>query len=263
MTAGARRSLTTSIGALVAFATLSIVFAQVSFAQVSFAPAPTPPTPAAAAPAIAARADSTAPPDTTVQVEFPHPDSTLAPRLREGGYILVFRHSITDWGQKDSDIENFEDRSTQRNLSKEGEEQATAIGKAIRALDVPILAVLSSPMWRCRDTARLAFGQEQTSIELFRRGPEYRAARIILMSTELDDPQNLVLVTHQDLLIPIIDGLRRDQLKEGDCFVIKPLGETKFEVVAQVTPDDWARLAGMPTAPKSAKAPESSKPTKK
>lgn len=225
--------------------------------------------------ASAAGSASKAPPDTTAAapagadtstagpVVFPRPDSTLVSKLREGGYIIVFRHSITDWAQRDAEGENFEDRSAQRNLSKEGEEQATAIGRAIAKLDVPILAVLSSPMWRCRDTARLAFGQEQPAVELFRRGSEYRAARIILLSTELDAGENLVLVTHQDLLLPIIDGLKRDQLKEGDCFVVKPLGETQFEIVAQVTPDDWMTLAGLPPLPKASAPPEPPKPSKK
>jgi phosphohistidine phosphatase SixA len=181
----------------------------------------------------------------------------------------VFRHSITDWNQRDAEGENFEDRSAQRNLSKEGEEQATAIGKAFTKLEIPILAVLSSPMWRCRDTARLAFGREQSSVELFRRGSDYRSARIMLMSSELDAGENLVLVTHQDLLLPIVKGLKRDELREGECLVVKPLGEGSFEVVAQVTPDDWARLAGLPPPPKPAAtaspatAPEPSKTPKK
>lgn len=183
-------------------------------------------------------------------IDFPGPDSTLVPNLRDGGFIIVFRHCATEWDQRDTDAENFEDRSTQRNLSKLGEEQATGIGNAIRKLDIPIVAVLTSPMWRCRDTGRLAFGQEQPSVELFRRGPEYKAARIVLMSTELDAGMNLVLVTHQDLLLPIVDGLKRDYLREGDCLVIRPFGEGKFDVVAKVTPENWAKLAGLPPPPK-------------
>lgn len=246
MTQGLRRGLLTSL----AFASLALGPPWVCAA--------TAPSDSAAAKPAGAGADSAAA-DTSVHVEFPRPDSTLASRLREGGYIIVFRHCITDWSQQDAAGENFEDRSAQRNLSKEGEEQATAMGKAIKALDIPILAVLSSPMWRCRDTADLAFGQCQVSVELFRRGAEYRAMRIVLLSTELDSPQNLVLITHQDLLLPIIDGLRRDQLKEGDCLVVRPRGEADFDVVAQVTPDDWAKLAGMSSSQKTAKAPAKAK----
>jgi phosphohistidine phosphatase SixA len=202
----------------------------------------------------------------TARKEFPRPDSTLVPRLSSGGYLIVFRHSITDWTQRDADVENFEDRSTQRNLSKEGDTQAALIGRAIADLRIPIGTVLSSPMWRCRDTAQIAFGQHQAVPELFRRGSEYRAIRIALLSTVPEGAKNMVLVTHQDLLIPIVRGLRRDQLKEGDAFVVKPLGEGGFEIVAQVTPEDWQRLAAdgkVATAAKDGKAAKKSKETAK
>jgi len=180
--------------------------------------------------------------------EFPRPDSLLVPELRRGGYVLVFRHAQTDWGQRDADIQNFADRSTQRNLSAAGDSTSVAIGKAISALKILIGRVLSSPMWRCRDTADLAFGRCDTTSVLFRRSKEDRAARSALLSTPIADGKNLVLVTHQDVLIPIITGLRREQLKEGDAFVVKPLGGGKFDIVAQVTPKDWERFAAI--APK-------------
>ena len=174
---------------------------------------------------------------------FPGPDSTLVSKLRSGGYVLVFRHSITDWGQGDSDVENFEDRSQQRNLSKEGVEGATSIGKAIAALKIPIGPVITSPMWRCRDTGQLAFGKNEPNADLFRRGAPSRAARISMLSTAPESGKNVILVTHQDVLLPIVPGLHRDQLKEGDAFVVKPLGNGKFEILAQVTPADWESLA--------------------
>jgi len=179
--------------------------------------------------------------------------------------VIVLRHSITDWAQRDVDGEHFEDRSAQRNLSREGETQAARIGRAIAELRVPIGTVLSSPMWRCRDTAQIAFGRHQAVPELFRRGPEYRAMRLVLLGTEPEEGKDMVLVTHQDLLIPIIEGLRRDQLKEGDAFVVKPLGEGAFEIVAQVTPEDWERMAAdskAATVAKNGQALKSTKPRK-
>jgi broad specificity phosphatase PhoE len=196
--------------------------------------------------------------------EFPHPDSTLVPRLRSGGYVIVFRHSTTDMSQRDVDGEHFDDRSAQRNLNKEGEAQAARIGKAIAELHLPIGAVLSSPMWRCRDTAQIAFGRHEATPDLFRRGPEYRAIRLKLLGTAPAEAKDLVLVTHQDLLLPIVEGLRRDQLKEGDALVVRPLGAERFEIVAQVTPDDWDRLAASKTAAvaKDGKTTKTSKSTK-
>jgi phosphohistidine phosphatase SixA len=196
--------------------------------------------PAASGKAMASPTPSPAPPDSAAK-EFPHLTPSLVERLRGGGYVLVFRHSTTDWGQRDAEITNFEDRTTQRNLSKPGEAQATQIGKDITSLRIPIGAVKASPMWRCRDTAQLAFGRHEATIDLFQRGGQSRAARVAMLSTK-PDSGNLVLVTHQDVLIPIITGLHRDQLKEGDAFVVKPLGDKKFEIEAQVSPEDWLKL---------------------
>ena len=191
--------------------------------------------------ATAGKPGEPAPPDSTPKKEFPRLTPKLVDRLRGGGYVIVFRHSITDWGQRDAEVTNFEDRTTQRNLSKAGEEQATQIGKDIASLKIPIGDVKASPMWRCRDTAQLAFGKHESTIDLFQRGGPSRAARVSMLSTK-PASGNLVLVTHQDVLIPIITGLHRDQLKEGDAFVVKPLGEKKFEIEAQVSPEDWLKL---------------------
>lgn len=182
-------------------------------------------------------------PDSTAkgQKEFPRLTPGVVEHLRGGGYVIVFRHTTTDWGQRDADIENFEDRSAQRNLSKPGEEQAAAIGKAFATLKIPVGAVKASPMWRCRDTAQLAFGRHETTADLFQRGGPSRAARVAMLSMP-PDSGNLVLVTHQDVLIPIVTRLRRDQLREGDALVVKPLGEKKFEIAAQVAPEDWLTL---------------------
>jgi phosphohistidine phosphatase SixA len=158
----------------------------------------------------------------------------------------VFRHSITDWSQRDADVTNFDDRTTQRNLSAEGEATAKAIGQSIAALKLPIGRVIASPMWRCRDTAQLAFGRHEVSNDLFQRGGQSRAVRVDLLSTPTEKGKNLVLVTHQDVIIPIVAGLARDQLKEAEALIVKPLGDKKFEIVAQVGPEDWARLAAKP-----------------
>jgi broad specificity phosphatase PhoE len=197
-----------------------------------------------------AKTTSTGPPDTTVvdsikgaHTVFPRPKADLPAKLREGGYVLVFRHSLTDWSQRDADVTNFEDRTTQRNLSAEGEKTAKAIGRSITALKIPIGRVIASPMWRCRDTAQLAFGRHEVSNDLFQRGGQSRAIRVELMSTPTEKGKNLVLVTHQDVIIPIVAGLARDQLKEAEALIVKPLGDKKFEVVAQIGPEDWAKLA--------------------
>jgi hypothetical protein len=183
----------------------------------------------------------------------------LMSKLLKGGYVIFFRHAATDWAQRDEMGSDFENRSLQRNLSEAGKADAAGIGKSFQALSIPIDSVFASPMWRCRDTAQLAFGRYEVRTELFGKGavakgatvsvpPEgtsYRQARIKMLSAAPTAGMNRVLVGQQDPIIPLIKGLHRDELREGDALVIQPLGAGKYKVVCQVTPADWARLAAV------------------
>ena len=184
-------------------------------------------------------------------------DPTLVSNLRRGGYVIFFRHAATNWEERARSYGDFENRAEQRNLSEAGKADAAGIGKAFKALAIPTDSVFASPMWRCRDTAQIAFGNYEKKIELFGKVPEYhdgrltassergeyRRTRLKMLSTAPGAGANRVLVGQQDPMIPIIPGLHRDELREGDALVIEPLGEGKFKVIAQVTPADWTRLA--------------------
>jgi len=172
-------------------------------------------------------------------------DSSLVGSLQHGGYIIFLRHAATNWNERDGAEGDFADREHQRNLSDAGQREASVIGQSLKVLEIPIEKVLASPMWRCRDTAQFAFGAYDTTGLLFWKGPAFREARIKMLSTAPAAGKNLVLVGHQDQLLPIVPGLKRDQLQEGDALVFQPLGGGKYKVVRQVTPFDWARLAGV------------------
>jgi phosphohistidine phosphatase SixA len=162
--------------------------------------------------------------------------------LHQGNLVMVVRHAATDWGQRDASLVDFADRTAQRNLSAIGRAQADSIGKAVRALGLKIGPVHSSPMYRCRDTAELAFGAADTTSHLFVKSPRSREVRVGWLATPRTDGKILVLVTHQDPYIPLLH-LERDQLKEGDALLIRPEGEGRWTILAQLSPSDWARLA--------------------
>lgn len=87
--------------------------------------------------------------------------------LRNGGYNLYARHGEATIGEDQANI-NFQDCSTQRNLSEEGKRQAMAYGEALRSLYIPIhYPVLASPFCRTRETAELAFGKENVQVDPF------------------------------------------------------------------------------------------------
>jgi phosphohistidine phosphatase SixA len=182
-------------------------------------------------------------------------DASLVRDLKHGGYVLFFRHAMTNWNERDQAQTDFSNRAQQRNLSEAGQREAATIGQCFKVLEIPVEKVLVSPMWRCRDTAQMAFGEYDTTGALFWKGPSFREARIKMLSTPPAAGKNLVLVGHQDQLIPIVPGLKRDELAEGDVLIFKPLGKGKYKVVRQVTPFDWARIADVePPAPPPADA---------
>lgn len=194
-------------------------------------------------------------------------DPSLVNDLRRGGYVIFFRHASTDWSQRDTDYSDFDNRDGQRNLSEAGKADAGTIGKAFQDLEVPVDSVLVSPMWRCRDTAQLAFGRSEIRMALFGKVPvvadgsakpaedraQYRSERVHMLSTPPLKGMNRVLVGQQDPMLPIISGLHRDELREGEALVIQPMGGDKFKVVAQVTVADWTRLAAAYAGKKPAK----------
>jgi phosphohistidine phosphatase SixA len=182
---------------------------------------------------------------------IPHgADASTVADLKKGGYVIFFRHGMTNWNERDQAEADFSNRALQRNLSEAGQREAASIGQAFKVLEIPIEKVLVSPMWRCRDTAQYAFGEYDTTGALFWKGPSYREARIKMLSTPPAAGKNLILVGHQDQIIPIVPGLKRDELAEGDALIFKPLGKGKYKVVRQVTVFDWARLADVaPPAP--------------
>jgi phosphohistidine phosphatase SixA len=177
-------------------------------------------------------------------------DSALVQDLQHGGYVIFFRHAMTNWNERDQADPTLSNRALQRNLSEAGQREAAAIGQALKVLEIPMEKVLTSPFWRCRDTAQFAFGDYDTTGLLYWKGPKFREARVKMLSTTPASGKNLVLVGHQDQIIPLVAGLKRDQLQEGDALIFRPLGHDKYKVVRQVSPFDWARLAGVaPPAP--------------
>ncbi len=79
--------------------------------------------------------------------------------LKGGGLVVLMRHAITTPGVGDPPGMKVDDCSTQRNLTEEGRRHAKLIGEAWRAHGIQVGKVMSSPMCRCLETARLAFGR--------------------------------------------------------------------------------------------------------
>ncbi len=156
------------------------------------------------------------------------PGAELLAVLREGGYVIYFRHAITDFAQTDSDLSDLSNCATQRNLTEEGRAQALLIGESIGALAIPIGEVLSSELCRARQTAELAFGRATLTPDLSSYGTagseteELRRIEALrrLLATPPAPGTNTVLVGHQ-FNIGDAAGI---SLAEGEAAVFLPLG---------------------------------------
>ena len=174
------------------------------------------------------------------------PDQALVEDLRKGGYVMYFCHAATEPEALEGP-ETLGHRGAQRNLSEEGRAQAVAMGEAFRELRIPVGEVLSSPYFRTRDTAVLAFGRAEPTGELL--GPrsdggvrhrQREADLTRLLSTRPPAGTNTVLVGHASNA----EEYAGIPLEEGEAAVVEPLGDREFSFVARVSPEDWEDLSG-------------------
>ena len=168
----------------------------------------------------------------------------LLKALRNGGYVLYFRHTSTDFGQNDEKMTGFEDCASQRNLTDAGRREARAIGASIRALGIPIGDVLASPFCRTRETGELIFGRAQATPAV-RGGPAQadadRYAELQkLLATRVTPGVNLAITSHGNPFVAVAGG---PYLAEGEAAVVEPRGRDGFRVIARIRKDGWMALA--------------------
>lgn len=155
--------------------------------------------------------------------------------LKDGGQVVLLRHTITTPGVGDPDGFRVEDCASQRNLTEQGREDARRLGAAFRARGVPVGRVLSSRFCRCLETARLAFGQAEAYPPLDNlfhdRGREAERARAIrALAVERPEGGNLVLVTH-GINIQAAVGL---QPAPGEMIIVTPRTDGRYEVRGRI-----------------------------
>ena len=164
----------------------------------------------------------------------------IASLLKQGGYVLYFRHAATDFSQNDTQSRGPRHCARQRNLTDAGRADARAIGTAITSIDASFVRVVASPTCRTMETANLVFGRAEASEDV--RGgpiaapsPERYEPLLRLMSTPLPEGQNLGIASHGNPFYALVGP---PYLAEGELALIKP-GGAGFEVIAQVRVGEW------------------------
>ena len=143
--------------------------------------------------------------------------------LAKGGHVALIRHGNAPPGYGgDPPGFKLDDCATQRNLDERGRDQARALGEAFRKHGVHVDRVLSSPVCRCLDTARLmAVGPVESSWALVPDSSPSTPVRLLELKDMVSawrGPGTLVLVTHAYTFGPLIGILP----SRGETVVLKP-----------------------------------------
>ena len=86
--------------------------------------------------------------------------------LRDGGYVIIFRHGATYQDQADTDPLNPKNVLKQRQLNDEGRALAKSIGESLHKLRLPLSQVHTSLFQRAMDTgALMGFGDVNVSAD--------------------------------------------------------------------------------------------------
>jgi phosphohistidine phosphatase SixA len=176
----------------------------------------------------------------------------LVAGLKQGGYVIVFRHGATNRDQADTDPLNPDNIAKQRVLSASGVDVAKQVGSSFKKLGVPLGNVYTSKFNRAVETGKLISGGDVTPtfdvtegglvvtpIENDRRAEALKK----LAGTIPPQGKNTLIVTHKP---NILDAFGKDwfEVKEGEASIFKPDGSGKAVLVARVQAVDWIKAVG-------------------
>ena len=170
--------------------------------------------------------------------------------LREGGYVIYIRHTQTtkDYADQADPKLDLSNCDTQRKLSPKGVTQAKNIGLAFTKANIPVGDVLASDYCRAWKGADLAFGRHVKTPALnFAKAEKYSDEQKLQMSNAvtpllaaLPKPKtNTVIVGHDDVF-DAATGIYPEP--QGMAYIIKPDGQGKFEILANMTAEGWTKL---------------------
>ncbi len=173
---------------------------------------------------------------TGVQAQLGDQDR-LIEALQQGGNVVYMRHADTTGEPLDRTFD-LTNRELQRNLSEAGRVQAVAIGAAIERLELKVGHVATSPVFRARDSAELAFGAERVEIDSWLIADDFATsgygAHISMLRQYLSTPPgegNTWLIGH---VIPISiatsSEISRANFPEGAAAVFRP-DNNQFQLI--------------------------------
>ena len=163
-------------------------------------------------------------------------DDTLWERLKtEPGLVVLMRHTEPSGGNPLAWDESGGCKG-EAMLTAEGRAHAKRIGAAFALRGIKP-AVLSSPMCRCRDTARLAFGEPVATDAALREiaSADAEQARIFerraqAMLARRRGPAPVVFVNHR----PNVDRLTMELIDSGELLVGRMSEKGEIDVLGRI-----------------------------
>ena len=168
----------------------------------------------------------------------------LLEQLKRGDHILYVRHLDTRQDQVDQQPMDLNDCKTQRNLSDAGRARGLTIARAIKASGLPVGRVVSSPMCRTLETAKILVGRTESDPDLFfaigLTEAENRQKGLALRKLLTTAPRagTVTLIVGHTANLQEAVGLWPKP--EGVAYVFRPDGAGGVQAVARIAPETWA-----------------------
>ena len=173
-------------------------------------------------------------------------NEALLATLKNGGYVLVMRHARSPRQAPDARTANPDNPRLERQLDASGRADATAMGQALRELQVPVGEVLSSPTYRALETVRLAqLPGVQVHVELGDGGQSMKGVTADqgqwLRERAAQPPKtgNTVIVTHMPNIARAFPEW--GEVSDGEVVVLDPRRSGRASVSGRIKIEEWPR----------------------
>lgn len=180
----------------------------------------------------------------------------LMEELRKGGHTVLLRHARTDRSFNEQRDPVPTARKDQRNLNDDGIRDAALMGVVFRKNGIQFAEIISSPMYRCVETAEYSVGKPTSTTMTLRTFPATPEQAALVMKAPKRGTNRLI-VTHHFVIETHVPGIKPGDIAESEAAVVRHTANGKVELVGRITLDDWQKLAnpdGKPATPPAAQS---------
>jgi phosphohistidine phosphatase SixA len=179
----------------------------------------------------------------------------LVKALQQGGYVIVMRHASSPAEKPDKQLADPENIHAERQLDEQGRNSATAFGKALRDLKIPIGEVLSSPAYRARETAHYAQLPDPRIVPELGDNPQppqdasqsMRASsqrQMVWLQREVarfPKGSNTILITHMPNITAAFPSASV-RFSDGEAIIFGPAAKGVATPIARIKINEWPNL---------------------